>query len=208
MKRLAVPIALLLFAALYLWGQSRSMILNVLLVEKTTGADLFLVEDFGAAVLGDPWVEFTVYDPDSNGLDLGLRFIEDTDTYAEITTRDHTGGVSKWSFGSYSDTWATAAMQNAFYVIQRTNSSDGSVGLHRLTIADDGNMGVNLGNVAAIHSLETSGALRIGDEGTKPSCAAGERGTVWHDFGGAGVKDTVEVCAKDAANAYAWRVLY
>ena len=30
----------------------------------------------------------------------------------------------------------------------------------------------------------------------------------WHDFGGAGVKDTVEVCAKAADDTYAWRTIY
>lgn len=42
----------------------------------------------------------------------------------------------------------------------------------------------------------------------KPTCAVDRRGTYWHTFGGAGVKDNVEVCAKDAGDAYAWRTLY
>jgi hypothetical protein len=46
------------------------------------------------------------------------------------------------------------------------------------------------------------------ESGSKPTCAVAERGTFWYVAGGAGVKDTVEVCAKDAANAYAWRVIY
>jgi hypothetical protein len=33
-------------------------------------------------------------------------------------------------------------------------------------------------------------------------------GAFWVTQGGAGVKDPVEVCAKDAANAYAWRNFY
>lgn len=50
--------------------------------------------------------------------------------------------------------------------------------------------------------------LSIKDGGAKPTCAVGERGSFWIDEGGAGVKDTVEVCAKDAGDAYAWRTLY
>jgi hypothetical protein len=42
----------------------------------------------------------------------------------------------------------------------------------------------------------------------KPTCEEATRGRFHHNFGGAGVKDTVEVCAKDAADAYAWRVIY
>jgi len=46
------------------------------------------------------------------------------------------------------------------------------------------------------------------ETGAKPTCSASERGTFWYVAGGAGVKDTVEVCAKDASNAYAWRTIY
>jgi hypothetical protein len=43
---------------------------------------------------------------------------------------------------------------------------------------------------------------------TKPTCAVGVRGTMWITPGAGGVKDAVEVCAKDAADAYAWRTIY
>lgn len=52
------------------------------------------------------------------------------------------------------------------------------------------------------------GAVQIEDGGTKPTCAAGIRGSIWYDAGGAGVLDTFEVCRKDAANAYAWVTLF
>ena len=52
------------------------------------------------------------------------------------------------------------------------------------------------------------GAVAIVDGGTKPTCAAGIRGSIWYDAGGAGVADTFEVCAKQAAgDSYAWRAL-
>lgn len=52
------------------------------------------------------------------------------------------------------------------------------------------------------------GAVQIEDGGTKPTCAAGIRGSVWYDAGDAGVADTFEVCAKQAAgDSYAWRAL-
>jgi hypothetical protein len=43
---------------------------------------------------------------------------------------------------------------------------------------------------------------------TRPACATALAGRVWLTSGAAGVKDDVSVCAKDAANSYAWRVLY
>jgi hypothetical protein len=47
-----------------------------------------------------------------------------------------------------------------------------------------------------------------GSAGTPPTCSAATRGRVWTTFGAAGTKDQVAVCAKDSADAYAWRVLY
>jgi hypothetical protein len=44
--------------------------------------------------------------------------------------------------------------------------------------------------------------------GTQPSCSAALRGRIWTTFAATGAKDGVSVCAKDATNAYAWRVLY
>jgi hypothetical protein len=44
--------------------------------------------------------------------------------------------------------------------------------------------------------------------GVRPVCDAGMRGTFWYAPGAAGVKDTVDVCAKDAANVYGWRAIY
>ena len=42
----------------------------------------------------------------------------------------------------------------------------------------------------------------------EPTCAVGVRGTFWVVQGGAGVKDQVSVCAKDATDAYAWRTIF
>jgi hypothetical protein len=52
------------------------------------------------------------------------------------------------------------------------------------------------------------GAVSIIDTGTKPTCDSARRGSIWYDQGGAGVADTFEVCAKQAAgDTYAWRAL-
>ena len=41
-----------------------------------------------------------------------------------------------------------------------------------------------------------------------PTCDATHRGNVNYVAGGAGVKDTFQVCGKDATDAYAWRTIY
>lgn len=51
--------------------------------------------------------------------------------------------------------------------------------------------------------------IRPNASGTaKPTCNATYRGHFWYVAAGAGVKDDVQVCAKDSADAYAWRTLY
>jgi hypothetical protein len=42
----------------------------------------------------------------------------------------------------------------------------------------------------------------------QPTCDVNARGTFWSVYGTTGVKDSVQVCAKDAGDAYAWRTIY
>lgn len=44
--------------------------------------------------------------------------------------------------------------------------------------------------------------------GTRPTCDSTTRFLFWTVAGGTGVKDSVEVCAKDVSNTYAWRTIY
>jgi len=67
-----------------------------------------------------------------------------------------------------------------------------------------GNVGIGTASPAA--SLEINGGVRL-ITGTKGTCDATLRGTLWYTSGGAG-KDSVQVCAKDAAGTYAWRTIY
>lgn len=50
-------------------------------------------------------------------------------------------------------------------------------------------------------------APQLGDPGSKPSCDATQHGKIWYDAGGAGVADTIEICAKSSLDAYAWRAM-
>jgi hypothetical protein len=56
--------------------------------------------------------------------------------------------------------------------------------------------------------ISADGALQNLPSGPKPACAEPVRGMFWHEQGAAGVKDSVEVCAKDAADVYNWRALF
>jgi hypothetical protein len=41
-----------------------------------------------------------------------------------------------------------------------------------------------------------------------PTCDSNHRGLITYIEGATGVKDTLEVCAKDVSDSYAWRTLY
>lgn len=59
-------------------------------------------------------------------------------------------------------------------------------------------------------NFDRNGQLQIGIGNTSAcdTCAAGIRGQICYVGGGAGVKDSAAICAKDAGNAYAWRTIY
>lgn len=67
---------------------------------------------------------------------------------------------------------------------------------------------VGIGVSSPGQTLEVNGGLRLNTTNSKPTCASAQRGTFWVTQGGAGVADTVTVCAKDSSNAYSWRTIY
>lgn len=69
-------------------------------------------------------------------------------------------------------------------------------------------VGVASSSLASSDRLLVNGPIRLTDGGTAPTCSSTYRGLIWHEFGGAGVKDTVQVCAKDASDTYAYRTIY
>ena len=76
----------------------------------------------------------------------------------------------------------------------------------KMTIMSGGNVGI--GVVSPGQALEVNGGIRMNTLSAQPVCSGTTRGTFWIVQGGAGVKDSVQVCAKDAAEAYAWRTVY
>ena len=82
----------------------------------------------------------------------------------------------------------------------------------RMRVTSSGNVGI--GTSTPTQLLEVNGGMRLNTATAKPDCSNGNpdvstvRGTFWFTQGGAGVKDSVEVCAKDASDNYAWRTIY
>jgi len=63
-------------------------------------------------------------------------------------------------------------------------------------------------NGTATFSGRISGAGVQAVAGTEPTCDESARGLIWTVAGDTGVADQVKVCAKDAADAFAWRTIY
>lgn len=80
-----------------------------------------------------------------------------------------------------------------------------------------GTAGLNLGTAASkwtngyfSGSIKVDSGIQVTTPATgKPSCSdSSARGIVWVTPGTAGVKDLVEVCAKNAADVFGWRLIY
>jgi hypothetical protein len=68
------------------------------------------------------------------------------------------------------------------------------------------NVGIGVSGPGQV--LEINGGLRLNTSNAKPTCDSSQRGTFWVTQAGSGVKDDVQVCAKDASDAYDWRTIY
>jgi len=73
---------------------------------------------------------------------------------------------------------------------------------------DSGTGNVAIGAASANQKLEINGGVRPNTVTSKLACSMSSRGTFWFTQGATGVKDSVEVYPKDAANAYSWRLIY
>src|SRR3989344_8388313 len=79
------------------------------------------------------------------------------------------------------------------------------------SVAEGGNLppNVGIGVTAPTQKLEVNGGVMLKNGGvSQPACSSATRGLFWAAQGASGVKDSVQICAKDAANTYAWRTVY
>ncbi len=57
-------------------------------------------------------------------------------------------------------------------------------------------------------NLEVNGGVRLNTSLSRPTCGATIRGTIWFIQNGAGVKDNLAVCVKNASDTYEWFSIY
>jgi hypothetical protein len=72
----------------------------------------------------------------------------------------------------------------------------------------NGNVGIGTAAVSTGQRLEVNGGIALNTTSAQPTCSSTTRGTFWVTQGASGVKDSVQVCAKDATDTYAWRTIY
>jgi hypothetical protein len=91
-------------------------------------------------------------------------------------------------------------------LIFSTTPDGAAAPLERMRITNTGSVGV--GTATPTEKLEVNGGVKLNTTSAKPTCSATTRGTLWFTQGATNVKDSLEVCAKNASNVYAWRLLY
>lgn len=149
-----------------------------------------------------------------------IRFATPPEAHAQGKASSSGGSSFTGSYSSYTAT--AAASSNAF--IATTGAYvclNGATCSSRLYYTAGGNIVLDAASATIMRGnggtglatfpfdVEVSRSLQLGTGGTaKGTCDSTNRGKLFHTRGGAGVKDNVEVCAKDAADAYAWRTLY
>jgi hypothetical protein len=75
-----------------------------------------------------------------------------------------------------------------------------------MRIKSTGNVGIGITTPG--QKLEVNGGIRLNTATSKPTCDSSVRGTLWFAQRASGVKDDLEICAKDASNNYNWITIY
>lgn len=126
------------------------------------------------------------------------------------------GGMSVYADGPWTDTSLPTAFK--FETASATTGTTVSPRVERMRITSTGNVGI--GTNVPKQVLEVNGGIRMNNtansikaKSSKPACdnttgPTTDGGVLWFTAGASGIKDTLEVCAKDANNNYAWRTIY
>jgi hypothetical protein len=119
--------------------------------------------------------------------------------------------------GSQNVTATSTSTGATTFNIWNSNAASGGIHNYTFSISTDGNLtvldnnrtsGAFAGGFATDGRVIAAGGLQAAGLVAPPACASGYGGLIWYIAGATGVKDAVQVCAKDAGNTFAWRTLY
>lgn len=164
---------------------------------------------------GDAATAFTLVYALGNKKDATTFFTDrifywrDNATTGDYWARSTTGMTGDVQLG------AVSSINGAGLTLQgRTVSGTTAVGVTVSTATNYAHAGAKLllvaNNGVERANVDKDGGLQIGVGNTSapPTCDAAQRGKFWYRGGEAGVADAVQVCAKDLADAFAWRTIY
>lgn len=171
------------------------------------------VLSFGSKVSGVPALK-------PSGAELQVRLGDDS-AGANLRAENITTGNNITAGGGITSSSDTIYSNNLYSRGSATLRLDGAIPDGASAIAVRSNAGYALTTAGSkIHSFQVVGSekanfdrngqvqIGIGNTSSCDTCASGIRGQFCYVGGGAGVKDTVSVCAKAADDAYAWRTIY
>jgi len=135
---------------------------------------------------------------DGDGTTINFSLIPDTVYWTMTSTQFAANSTFAPGFRN-----ETASESNPTVMFSRNDSSTGiggdpAGGSKSIAFILSGTL------VGKYKSDGTVGALMLEDTGTKPTCDATHRGWVWMDKSGAATADTLEICAKNSSDTYAW----
>ncbi|QWV92465.1 hypothetical protein KP004_14815 [Geomonas oryzisoli] len=138
-------------------------------------------------------------------------------TAASFSNAMTVGGVgnplylANWSLTGVQDdvtkpSWGIGLqINNDQLVFQRAPAGSNTLAT-QMVIKNTGNVG--FGTTTPTQRVEVNGGLRLNTVTAKPTCDTNARGTFWLTRNGTGVMDTLEVCIKDATEAYVWKPVW
>lgn len=83
----------------------------------------------------------------------------------------------------------------------------GTLGSHPIKLFTQGVSRVTIqpsGDVNATQSISANAGFQVSTSGSQPICDSTRRGLMWNVEGASGVSDVMQVCIKNAADAYVW----
>lgn len=175
--------------------------------------------NFGFPTVAVPRVYNFVSDTDVSGLttNLAAGHTADQDIYEHLTKYNDPVTVYQTKYWHAANKSISLCEGNGATLCEGQQNTF----FYHSNITGDTMVSATGGGIIYLNNLAGSGGVQVrdgvgatvaiafnGGANAKPTCDSTKRMYLWTVAGAVGVADTVEICTKDAANAYAWRALF